>query len=137
MDCVRVFIDSNIIISAIVYDRNELEIIEYLKLKGHRLVISDHVHEEIFRVMLEKFPEYIALVDEFILLGAMDMVPSAKYFDTIGQFGIVRDNNDRHILAAAVAGKCDMILTGDKDLLVLKSCRNIRILNSKEAKRHV
>lgn len=133
----RVFIDSNIIISAMVYDRNELEIIERLKLKVHNLVISDHVHEEVFRVMLEKFPEYMALVDEFIRLSAMEIVPSGKYMDTIDQFGMVRDNNDRHILAAAVAGKCDMIITGDKDLLVLKSCRNIHILNSKGAKRYV
>lgn len=137
MDRVRVFIDSNIIISAMVYDRNELEIIERLKLKVHNLVISDHVHEEVFRVMLEKFPEYMALVDEFIKLSAMEIVPSDKYEDTIDQFGMVRDNNDRHILAAAVAGKCDMIITGDKDLLVLKSCRNIHILNSKGAKRYV
>jgi len=50
---------------------------------------------------------------------------------------MVRDKNDRHILAAAVTGKCDMIITGDKDLLILKSCRNIRILNSKGAKKYV
>lgn len=133
----RVFIDSNIIISAMVYDRNELEIIENLRLKGHSLVISDHVHEEVFRVMLDKFPEHMALVDEFIRLSAMEMVPTGKYVDTIGQFGIVRDKNDRHILAAAVVAKSDMIITGDKDLLVLKTCRNIRILNSKGAKKYV
>ena len=59
----RVFIDSNIVISAIVYDRNELDVIDDLKRKGHQLVITDHVHEEIFRTMLEKFPEYMSVID--------------------------------------------------------------------------
>lgn len=132
----RIFIDSNIIISAIVYDRNELEIIKSLLQKGHQLVISYHIHEEIFRVMLEKFPEYAVLVDENIRLFHLEIIPSNKYLDAVDQFDMVRDKYDRHVLAAAVSSNCDLIITGDKDLLVLDSCRNIRILTSKGAKRY-
>jgi len=134
---VRVFIDSNILISATVFDGNELDIIRRMLRKGHQLVISNHIHEEIFRVMLEKFPEHAALVDEFIRLGAMEIVPSNKYLNMINQFDMVRDKYDRHVLAAAVAANCDLIITGDRDLLVLKKCRNVHILTSKGASKYV
>ena len=39
-----------------------------------------------------------------------------------------RDKNDDVVLATAVAGKADLIVTGDADLLVLKTFRGIRIL---------
>lgn len=136
MDRVRAFIDSNIVISAIVFDRNELEVIESLRLKGYQLVISYHIHEEIFRVMLDKFPEYISMIDEFIRLSAIEIVPVESYIDSIDQFNFIRDRWDRHVLAAAVAAKCELIITGDKDLLILNKVRDIRILTSKGAKKY-
>ena len=43
-----------------------------------------------------------------------------------------RDPDDDNILAAAESGKCDCIITGDKDLLVLKAYKGIDILNPRE-----
>ena len=40
----------------------------------------------------------------------------------------LRDPDDVHVLACAVAAKADAIITGDKDLLALKSFENIPIL---------
>jgi len=36
------------------------------------------------------------------------------------------------VLATALAGKADMIVTGDEDLLVLKEFRGIRILSPRQ-----
>ena len=44
---------------------------------------------------------------------------------------VVRDKNDRHILAAAVISKSDYVVSGDADLLALKTYRNIRIVKSR------
>jgi putative PIN family toxin of toxin-antitoxin system len=41
---------------------------------------------------------------------------------------VCRDPDDDNILATAVAGNCDCIITGDKDLLVLKQYAGIDIL---------
>ena len=41
---------------------------------------------------------------------------------------VCRDKNDDVVLATAVAGKADLIVTGDADLLVLKTFRGIKIL---------
>lgn len=41
---------------------------------------------------------------------------------------VCRDPDDDQVLAAALAGKCDCIVTGDKDLLTLGRFRDIPIL---------
>ena len=43
-----------------------------------------------------------------------------------------RDPKDNKFLELAVAGNADCIVTGDKDLLVLNSFRNIQIITPKE-----
>jgi len=45
---------------------------------------------------------------------------------------ICRDPDDDNILAAAISGKCDCIITGDKDLLVLKQHEGINIFNPRD-----
>jgi putative PIN family toxin of toxin-antitoxin system len=45
---------------------------------------------------------------------------------------VCRDKNDDVVLATAVAGKADLIVTGDVDLLVLKTFRGIRILSPRQ-----
>ena len=40
---------------------------------------------------------------------------------------VCRDPDHDNILAAAISGKCDSIITGDKDLLVLKQYESIDI----------
>jgi len=45
---------------------------------------------------------------------------------------VCRDPDDDNILAAAISGKCDCIITGDKDLLVLKQYLGINIFNPRD-----
>ena len=45
---------------------------------------------------------------------------------------VCRDKNDDMVLATALAGKADVIVTGDDDLLVLKKFRNICILSPRQ-----
>lgn len=45
---------------------------------------------------------------------------------------VCRDKDDDVVLATALAGKADVIVTGDDDLLVLKKFRGIRILSPRQ-----
>ena len=45
---------------------------------------------------------------------------------------VCRDPDDDMVLGSALSGKADVIVTGDKDLLVLKSFRKIPILTPRE-----
>ena len=46
---------------------------------------------------------------------------------------IGRDPDDESVLACAVAARADLVVSGDQDLLILKSYRRIRIVNAVEA----
>ncbi len=132
MEFVKVLIDSNVLISAIVFDANELKVMFHCLRKGHSLSISEHIEEEVFRTMLEKFPEYSKLLHEFMSLGTIEIIPKEQYQASIDNYDMVRDKHDRHVLASAVCTDCSFIVTGDKDLLVLRSCKGVRILNAKD-----
>ena len=45
---------------------------------------------------------------------------------------VCRDKDDDVVLATALVGKADIIVTGDDDLLVLKKFRGIRILSPRK-----
>jgi len=134
---VRLLIDSNVLISAIVFDANELKVMVQCLRKGHMLVISEHIEEEVFRTMLDKFPEHSGLLHEFMRLSAIEIVSREKYLLKIEDYDMVRDKHDRHVLASASCADCDIIVTGDKDLLVLKSCNEIRIMNARDAMKSI
>ena len=128
----RILFDSNVLISALVYGGNELKAILKSLEEGHRLIISEHIEEEILRVMLDKFPEHSKLFHEFIGLAGFEIVPSDKYINNIDDYNIVRDKHDRHVLACASSTKCEFIVTGDKDLLVLEKLKNTKIVKAKD-----
>lgn len=41
----------------------------------------------------------------------------------------VRDAGDIHVIAAATEGRCDFIITGDKDLLELEEYKEVYIIS--------
>jgi len=127
----KVFIDANVLISGIVFDGNELKVLLDSLKKGYVLVISEHVVEESFRTILDKFPEHCKLLYEFIELANFEILPKEEYLDKLSDYDIVRDKHDRHVLASAVITNCKYIITGDKDLLVLKKYDKIEILKAK------
>lgn len=46
---------------------------------------------------------------------------------------VSRDPDDDHVLACALAAKADLIVSGDKDLLVLERFQDIAIVNAVQA----
>ena len=57
----------------------------------------------------------------------MKVVPFSKL-----ERQVCRDPDDDNILAASVTGDCDCIITGDKDLLVLKRYEGVDIFSPRD-----
>ncbi len=124
----RVFLDSNVIVSGIAFRGNEHEILRRTFLPGSEFVISEVVKEEVLRVLRDEFPGLRTEAEELVSVLRAEVVPRRSYEARLRDFPRLRDPNDAHVLAAALAAGCDVIATGDKDLLVLGDVEGVRIV---------
>lgn len=127
----RILIDTNILISAIVFDKKELELIIRSVSEGDRIYISDHIMEEAYRVFMKKFPEYVEIFEKFISISEIKIIKKKIYKKEISKIKNIRDKYDAHIIACAKQLKCDYIISGDKDLLDYNQ-NKIRILKTSD-----
>jgi putative PIN family toxin of toxin-antitoxin system len=113
----KLFLDTNVLISAIVFDKKELELIIRCVDDSDNLYISEHIFEEAMRVFLKKFPEHVEFFKKFIEISNIKIIKKSVYENSIKQFQDIRDKYDAHVIAAAKTKKCDFIITRDKDIL--------------------
>jgi putative PIN family toxin of toxin-antitoxin system len=121
----QVTADTNILVSAIVYPRGNPRRLLQMALSGDiDLCVSHPIIEEMADVLARKFratPQDIAEAMEIVTLAARTVRPTVR-LDVIKE-----DPDDNRILECAVSAGSDCIVTGDKDLLRLKSYDSIRI----------
>ena len=127
----RIFIDTNILVSAIVFDGNELDVILTSIKREDQVFISEHIIEEATRVFMKKFPEYLELFDSFIELSGIEIIEKSKSSDKISSIKNIRDKYDAHVIACAERVECNYIISGDKDLLSYHH-KTIKIQKSRE-----
>lgn len=92
-------------------------------------VTSPDILSEIEAVLCEDFTDIpYPKIEEIIrdILSYSQLIPSERIF-----VKGLRDAADAKIIACALAGKADYIVTGDKDLLVLKEYKGVRIVTPK------
>jgi putative PIN family toxin of toxin-antitoxin system len=125
----RVVFDTNILVSALVFPGGQGEaalrrIIE----QTDQLVLSRPIIDELLDVLAGKFArdaEELAHVAVFVTELSMVVAPKRR-------LRVVKDDPDNRILECAVAGRAQVIVTGDKALLALKSYEKVRILSLRE-----
>ena len=98
-------------------------------LMDHELITSEFILDELARKLREKFHFPAALIAEVrqsIVQAAVCVEPVAIPAESC------RDPQDLPILGTAVAGKADLLITVDKDLLDLQSFEGIPIVKPGE-----
>ena len=131
----RVFLDANTLVSGLVFQGPEHELLKKSTRGGLELVTSEDVIAELAEVINRKFPGKAFLVRDFLKLSGIRLVMRPSYSKTIDRQK-VRDPEDRHVLAAALASGCRCIVSGDKDLLSLGTYKRMEIRTSKNVLRH-
>ncbi|MCM1162217.1 MAG: putative toxin-antitoxin system toxin component, PIN family [Roseburia sp.] len=110
----KILVDTNILISAILFPRSAVaKALLYIS-ENHNMVLCDQNITEFREVLLRKRPD--KLPDAEVLLAEMsyELIPAAYYAEKL-----IRDVKDQPILNAAIISNVDIILTGDKDFLSL------------------
>jgi putative PIN family toxin of toxin-antitoxin system len=110
---VRVAFDTNVLVSAVA-TRGICADLFNLVLAEHQLVIGETVLTEVQRVLRQKMriPDDVIAEFEALLKAEAQIVPKAKTTSIA-----VRDKSDMAVLAEAISGKAQVLVTGDKDLL--------------------
>lgn len=121
----RAVLDTNVLVSAIVYGGKPREILVSMvlerKIDG---VISPSLLAELLEVLRKKFE--FASPD----LNRVERQIKRKFIFVYPQkrISILDDEPDNRVLEAAAEGRCDFIVTGDKELLSLKSFQGAEIM---------
>jgi predicted nucleic acid-binding protein len=108
---VRVFLDANILFSAAKSDGAVRELLHRLLRAGHALHADAYVVEEARRNLLFKGRDAIGTLEE--LLASIE-VASYRRQDLPAVIAERIDRKDRPVLAAAIASRCDALVTGDR-----------------------
>ena len=122
----RVVLDSNVLISAVVFGGKPREILA-LAVEGKiRLALSGDILDETRAVLGGKkfrYPARVLYSIEKELTVVCEIVDPKEEIQSIAE-----DPQDNRILACAVEAGSDYIITGDKHLLELGRFRNIKIV---------
>lgn len=126
----RAVLDTNVVVSAVLVRRgNERRLVEAWRRGAFDLVTSPPLLEELGRVLM-----YPKIRDARWMSGA----EVAELLEALATESVVvegtldvqasRDPSDDVVLAAALEGEADYLVTGDRDLLILAAHRSVKIL---------
>jgi hypothetical protein len=121
----RLLLDTNIYISAILFGGKPKEIIDLAKENKFEIIISEYILWEIREVLSRKFkvPDNRLNIIEHDILSLAKIVKVSSMIDAIAEHPA-----DNAVLACAIDGNVDFIISGDQHILKLKKYNNILIL---------
>ncbi|MDA8241386.1 MAG: putative toxin-antitoxin system toxin component, PIN family [Nitrospiraceae bacterium] len=125
----RVVFDTNIFISALILPGGKAEDALMRIIDGKdTLVISHEIIDEVLTVLARKFSKDA----EALSRVAVDLSAVSELVIPSERLKVFDDEADNRILECAVAGRAEVVVTGDKAMLMLKKYRNIRIISMGE-----
>jgi putative PIN family toxin of toxin-antitoxin system len=110
----RIMIDTNILLSVILFPSVRMvTMMDYIT-KNHSLVLCSHIIDEIRSVFKRKFPDDISTLEKFLRELSYELENTPYSIDQ-KEFPVIRDRKDLPILVSAILSEVDILITGDKD----------------------
>lgn len=127
----RVVLDTNVLVSALLFTGKLSKIVDLWRQGKVIPLISRETFEEL-RAVLE-YPKFSLAPDEIQSIIENEILPFFEVVEIKENIrGVCRDPGDDKFLACALSGSAHFILSGDKDLIDLKSYKTIRIIKTSE-----
>jgi uncharacterized protein len=127
----KAVLDTNVLIGILLGSHNCLSVREAFLDGLFDIVISPEIAAEL--VTTCRKPKLSKLIHLQDMKETIDLLKTdAEWVDPRIKINASRDPKDNIILECAVAGKADYIVSGDQDLLVLKSFRKIPIVTPRQ-----
>lgn len=123
----KVILDTNIFISALVFKGKTAEIIRN-KTENIEFIFSKELIQETRYKLTNKF--YLRQSDLELFNDIITL--KGKVYKVYSEIDVCRDPKDNFILSLAQDSKADYIVTGDKDLLELKVWKETKILSLRD-----
>jgi uncharacterized protein len=123
----RVVIDTNVLISGLLSATSTPALaVEKAVTKAQLIATRETLRELIEKLLLPKFDRYVRIDRREALLERVASL--VEIVQVLQPVRASRDPKDDKFLEAAVNGRADVIVTGDRDLLDLNPFRGIAIL---------
>jgi putative PIN family toxin of toxin-antitoxin system len=124
---VKVVLDTNVLISAIMFGGKSRDILE-MGISGKiKIALSQDIIKELAEVLIgKKFQAPVSFVQQTI----RELSEIAELVIVTHKVTVIKnDLDDNRILECALSGKADYIVSGDSDLLSLKRFKKIQIFS--------
>ena len=115
----KVFVDTNIIISSILFPNGKVSKVFSHILENHAVIISSYSKQECIEVFKKKFPHKIEQIQIFFSGINYEEFVTPTDFNK-NDYPEIRDIKDLPILVSAILSNADILLTGDKDFEEIK-----------------
>lgn len=109
----RIMLDTNVLISALLFPGAKMNAMMNCIFTQHQLVLSSYVVDELKQVVKRKFPGKEAAVNKLLMMMSFEYVYTPNEIEN-GLFNI-RDVKDYPVLYTAIIEDVDILITGDKD----------------------
>ena len=124
----RVFLDTNVLVSAFTARGLCADLYELVTIR-HELIIGEPVKTELARILEDKLRvPHATLVRIICLLDEFEQVPAAKLPADLS----MDDPADAAVVASAIGGRADVIVTGDKALQDLRRVADIPVVSPRQ-----
>jgi putative PIN family toxin of toxin-antitoxin system len=126
---VKVVFDTNVLVSALVFPggRGEAALQRIVDEKD-RLLLSKPILDELLGILGRKFArdaEALSHTAVFLTELSLSVRPRQRLH-------VVKDEPDNRILECAVAGRADVVVTGDRALLAVRAYKDVRIISLRD-----
>jgi putative PIN family toxin of toxin-antitoxin system len=96
---------------------------------SHELIVSEPLLTEVSRFLSEKLGADAEMIESVIQILKQDAIFSKPLNSPEVT---IRDHDDLLILASALAGRAEVLVTGDKELLALGLIYNLEIISPRQ-----